>query len=439
MVKKAAQATPNHLLRAARKQRGWTQKTVADRIGAPLSLNVTRWEGGTAFPSAYYIEKLCLLFEKSAKDLGLLQHELDTRDASAPPQAASLWNVPFRRNPFFTGRADLLHSLRNQLTREHSAAITQSQALSGLGGIGKTQTAVEYSYRYRQAYHAVFWVRAASRDTLITDFVEIAGLLELPGQDAKDQTAVVVAVKHWLAQQTGWLLILDNADDLALVADFLPTGEDGHILLTTRAQATGKIASSIAVEKMEPDEGALLLLRRIRLLPLDAPLHQASAAARSQAQAIVAALDGLPLALDQAGAYIEETGCCLSDYLQLYHARKTALLNRQSSVSPEYPYTVAKTWSLSFLRVEQDNPAAADLLRLCAFLDPDLIAEGIITQAASLLGPVLGPVAADPLLWHEAIGVLRSFSLVRRDPEAKVLNLHRLVQTVLKDGMDPQM
>jgi transcriptional regulator with XRE-family HTH domain len=72
MVKKAGQATPNHLLREARQERGWTQKDVADRIGAPLDLNVTRWERGTARPSAFYVQKLCELFGKSARELGLL-------------------------------------------------------------------------------------------------------------------------------------------------------------------------------------------------------------------------------------------------------------------------------------------------------------------------------------------------------------------------------
>src|SRR5262249_55152053 len=144
----------------------------------------------------------------------------------------------------------------------------------------------------------------------------------------------------------------------------------------------------------------------------------------------------LPLALEQAGAYIEETGCGLSAYLELYQQRRSALLRRQSGVSPDYPHTVASTWSLSFGQVEQESPAAAALLRLCAFLAPDSIPEAILTEGASVLGPVLGPVAADPLLLNETIQVLRRYSLVKRDPEARLLNVHRLVQAVLKDGMD---
>ena len=94
------------------------------------------------------------------------------------------WNVPFRRNPFFTGRDDLLNYLHDQLNNNHAAALTQSQALTGLGGIGKTQVTIEYAYRYREAYDVVFWVRAASRDSLVADFVVLASLLSLPGRDA---------------------------------------------------------------------------------------------------------------------------------------------------------------------------------------------------------------------------------------------------------------
>ncbi len=348
------------------------------------------------------------------------------------------WNVPYARNPFFTGRAQLLERLHAQLSHSHHAAFTQSYALNGLGGIGKTQAAIEYAYRYRQAYSAVFWVHADSRETLIADFVAIARLLGLPGQDAPEQLQIVAAVKRWLEQHEGWLLILDNADELSLLSDFLPAAGHGQLLLTTRAQATGKIAQSLSVEKMEVFEGMQLLLRRAKLLGPGELLDDLSAAMRTAAQQLVQELDGLPLALDQAGAYVEETSCSLSEYLQLYGQRRLALLKRQSIVSADYPHTVASTWSLSFERAEQASPAAADLLRLCAFLHPDAISETIIHEGAGELGPVLSQVGGDPLLLNETIQVLRRYSLIKRDPEAKILVIHRLVQVVLKESLDAQ-
>src|SRR5439155_3479872 len=149
----------------------------------------------------------------------------------------------------------------------------------------------------------------------------------------------------------------------------------GYILYTTRAQAVGAIAASVEVEKLTPQEGTLLLLRWTKLLDMDAPLEQAQAADRTAAERIVREMDGLPLAIVQAGAYVEETGCTLSDYLHLYKTHRTDVLARHSRLLLDYPETVATTWSLSFQRVEQQSPAAADVLRLCAFLAPDAIPE----------------------------------------------------------------
>jgi len=369
------------------------------------------------------------LFQLSGADLPADFPPLETLDMPS-------WNVPFRRNPFFTGRTVLLEHLHKQLHESRNAALAQSQALSGLGGIGKTQTAVEYAYRYRDEYRAVLWVGAASRDTLVTDFVALARLLNLPGQDAQDQLLIVAGVKRWLEQNEGWLLILDNADDVTLLSDFLPGEYKGHLLLTTRSQATGRIATSIPVEKLEISEGIEFLLRRAKLLSPEESLETASQAIRTSAQALIEELDGLPLALEQAAAYIEEIECTMAEYLSLFQRHRLALLKRQSKLSTDYPLTVANTWALSFEQVEQANLAAAELLRVCAFLHPDAISEAMLTEGASELGPTLEPVAADTFLLNEAIQVLRRYSLIKRDPETKVLNLHRLVQVVLKENLD---
>ncbi|HVB24558.1 MAG TPA: FxSxx-COOH system tetratricopeptide repeat protein [Ktedonobacteraceae bacterium] len=355
----------------------------------------------------------------------------------------AIWSVPYRRNPFFTGREGELQHLYDALHGTSSGKAGFPQALSGLGGIGKSQTAVEYAFRHRSEYRAVLWARAETYETLLADYATIAQMLDLSEQ-REQQTPEWQreAVLHWLETQSDWLLVLDNVENLALVHAFLPVevrGHNGHIVLTTRLQALGTLAQRIDLEKMEPDEGALFLLRRIQLIEQDATLEDADGADFIEAKDIARAMDGLPLALDQAGAYIEESGCSLDDYKEHYRQQRRTLLELRGSMLSEHPESVATTWLLSFQKLEQNIPAATELLRLCAFLHPDSILEEIITSGAAETGPLLAPVAANPVALDAAIAALRTFSLLRRDADTHTLSMHRLVQAVLKDGMDDAM
>src|SRR5262249_13684412 len=152
------------------------------------------------------------------------------------------------------------------LTHSKQAALTQPQAISGLGGIGKTQTALEYAYRYGNDYQYLFWIKAATREELVADLVAIAARLNLPQKDAQDQHIALQAVNHWLETHSGWLLIFDNADDLALLRPYLPASPQGHILPTTRASAMSGMAQKVELHTMDLQEGALFLLRRADLL-----------------------------------------------------------------------------------------------------------------------------------------------------------------------------
>src|SRR6266487_3460179 len=356
--------------------------------------------------------------------------------AASAPRAAlpPIWNIPYPRNPFFLGRETELAQVRSHLQRDQTTALSQPQAISGLGGVGKTQIAVEYAYRYHQDYQAILWLSADTREALISGYIANAHLLNLPQKDEQDQTKIVQAFLRWLTISTDWLLILDNADELMLVREFLPPGFSGHLLLTTRAQVIGRLAQRIEVNMMDPDVGILLLLRRAGLVAHDALLEEASPSDCATAREITKELGGLPLALDQAGAYIEETSCSLADYLSLYRTRRAELLSRRGGYVDDHPEPVAATWSLSFQKVEQKSPIAADLLRLCAFLFPDVIPEKIITKGAVCLGPYLSIIASDLLYFNDAILILRNYSLIQRD--SSILRIHRLVQVVLRDAMD---
>jgi TIR domain len=193
--------------------------------------------------------------------------DLSSLQASAPRAALPrVWNVPYPRNSFFIGREALLTRLRTQLQTGQATALSQPQAITGLGGIGKTQIAVEYAYRFHQDYQAVLWARAESPEALTSSYVTIASLLNLPERDAQEQEIAIQAVTIWLQRHSGWLLVLDNADDLSLVPAFLPPALGGHLLLTTRAFTVGHLASRIEVDTLSAEQGALFLLRRAALV-----------------------------------------------------------------------------------------------------------------------------------------------------------------------------
>ncbi|MDQ2906895.1 MAG: FxSxx-COOH system tetratricopeptide repeat protein [Chloroflexota bacterium] len=347
-----------------------------------------------------------------------------------------LWNIPYPQNPFFTGRDTTLKQVHSALRAGKATAVTQPQAFSGLGGIGKTQIAVEYAYRYRAGYQAVLWARADSREALVSGFTDIARLLNLPEKDAQNQDIIVSAVTRWLATNKGWLLILDNADDLTIVRDTLPREQPGHILITTRASAVGKIARRVEIDTLPQEEAALFLLRRAGIIGRNAAASKATAENYTKAKEIAEALDGLPLALEQAGAYIEETGCGLAGYLDRYWKRQGELLQWLGTLTNDYPRPVATTWELSFQKIEEANPTAARILCCCAFLHPDEIPEELLLEDLSDKEPPLEPIAADEFELDIAIAELLKYSLVERDPMTKMLSMHRLVQVALKSRMD---
>lgn len=434
---------PNWRLKAARERRGWSQQEMADRLSVTPN-TVSRWERGISAPGPYFRRQLCDLLGKSAEELGLLAgksamgSELAAQShRTARSSELPIWNVPFQRNPFFTGREKELLRLQERL-QPGSRSTNVSQALCGLAGVGKTQTAVEYCYRFYEEYQAVLWVRADMRETLVADLTAIAALLELPERDEHDQQRVVEAVKNWLRVQRNWLLTLDNIEDLTLIQEILPPIHQGHILLTMRAQTSGTLAQSIDLRKMDTQEGALLLLRRTKYIPPEAEESEATPTMHARAVEIAQLLDGLPLALDQAAAYIEETACSLADYIDRYQSQRTTLLALRGAIGPDHPASVATTLSLVIERVETLNPAAANLLRLCSFLQPDAIPEAMITEGATGSGSILEPLARDPYTLDAAIKTLRDFSLIRRHAEDKTLTLHRLVQAVVQDRLEEQ-
>ncbi|MDP3105470.1 MAG: tetratricopeptide repeat protein [Candidatus Methanoperedens sp.] len=353
---------------------------------------------------------------------------------SMPPRTrtpefhAQPWNVPFQRNPYFTGREDILIDLHNALKSDKAAVL--AQAISGLGGIGKTQTAVEYAYQYRNEYDAVLWVKANSREALISDYASLAHVLDLPEKDAKEQNLIAAAVRRWLENNSGWLLVFDNADEPGLLEEYIPTDHKGHILLTSRAQLFDKLGIPKPVElpKMPPDEAKEFLLKRTGRSDLSQEENEAILK-------IAEELDYLPLALEQAGAYIKELKSGFSNYLSGYRTRGLDLFKKHPPVTGKYPESVATTWLLNFEQVEKTSKASAELLTASAFLNPDNIPFELIIKGAPELGePIptaIEGIEKDPLVLDELLLPLTRYSLISRD--ASAYSIHRLVQAVIRD------
>lgn len=426
-MRKPPPGIPNELLKYAREKQGWSQQELADRIDPhKASKNVVtvktiqRWEQGKSAPTQDHLSQLQKLFIKSPAALGY------------PSEGKiSFWRVP-RRNDFFTGREAILQQLHDifQLQCAGSSALKRPVALSGLGGIGKSQIALEYAYRHRNYYHTVVWIQATSSRQLVSDFAALAQLLELPEYDTADSRVQMSAVKTWFTELTRWLLIFDNADDFGAIEHLLPSEIPGHVLLTTQAQTTGKFADCIAVESLDHTTGTELLLRRADRIPLKGTVASATAVDVADARSLSEELGGLPLALDQAGAYIEETGTSLSEYLRLYqHERAKLLATRGEIVRQEsgHPDSVAITVSLSVRKANEWHPLTRDILNFCTFLQPDAIPEELFqTDGGFQFGTTV---------FHEGIAALLRYSLMKRHTHENLLSMHRLVQAVLQDTL----
>jgi tetratricopeptide (TPR) repeat protein len=333
----------------------------------------------------------------------------------------SLWFMPHRRNLLFSARQNDLNELHDRFTKDRDDPLTV-QAITGLPGQGKTELALEYAFRYRREYTAVFWLRCDSPRELIADFLQIADLFHLSVESLSEEQEVVQKVKHCLTHFSArWLVIFDNAFDVSALDDFIPTGGNGDVLITTTDQMIGTLAHSLALVGMNEDEGADFLLKRAKIKRPDSD-HAI------QAKEISKLLEGLPLALDQAGAYIEKTQKSFSEYIQYYHVHLDARGHNPQRRSTK---TVMATFSLCFEQIKQRNLIALDILHLCAFLNAEAIPERLFVVRIPEIGPLLQSLSDDQL--EEALEDLQRYSLISRDDGA--FRIHRLVQVALKNGM----
>ena len=354
------------------------------------------------------------MVERSLRELAA------ARQAAGPLPPGSVlrvWNMP-ARNPGFTGRDELLAAVRDRLLAGDAGVV---QALQGIGGVGKTQLAIEYAHRFAADYDVAWWINAEQTGLIGDQFAALGTALGLV-QRGTNSEAVRAAVLAGLRQRGRWLLVFDNAETPADISLWLP-GEDGHVLITSRERAWAELAAPVEVDVLARVESVALLRHRVPGLgPADAGL-------------LAAGLGDLPLAVAQAAGFMAETGMSAAGYLDLLATQAGKLLD-QALPGSSYPQSLAAATRLAASRLDDEDPAAAQLAGVCAFLAPEPIPEDVFTSALDKLPGDLAERATDPLAWRQTLAHLARQSLARIDQRGLVM--HRLTQAILRDRLTPQ-
>ena len=245
-------------------------------------------------------------------------------------------SIPYERNPLFIGRESIIEELNTFFASDLSIPL-RIAALIGMPGVGKTQIALEYVYHMQHKYQAVVWLDAPSRHQLAEN-ISNALRMGCSWRTDAERNQIFAAFRTWLwGYQSSFLLVVDQIGDYSLLNDLLDEDMTGHVLMTHASRNAMDEWKSVIVEPFHEQEGSLFLLRRAGLLASQ-ELKDASRATRQAAEALHKEVGGHPLALDQAGAYIKETGCRIDEYLARYRKNPRALLDRRDTAS-SYPFS----------------------------------------------------------------------------------------------------
>ena len=346
---------------------------------------------------------------------------VSARPPRYPRTNPPVWRVP-ARNAVFTGRADVLEQLHDRLAGS-SVAVVAPMALHGLGGVGKSQIALEYAHRYMADYDVVWWINAEQDELINPVLAPMAQALGLRSRDSIPETAQAVREALRVGRPyERWLLVFDNADNPGEVKNFFPGGSFGHVIVTTRNPAWSTVAEPLEIDVFSRTESLDLLQRRVHGLT------------EAEAMQVAEMLGDLPLAIEQASAWLAETGMSAKEYVGLLGSHLVAQLDKTQP--SDYPTTVAATFRLSFDRLRERSPGAARLLELCAYFSPDPISLSLI-YSDEMIDSLL---AYDSRLQERfvlavLIRDLTRFSLAKIDRGSNTLEVHRLVQAVVRAQM----
>ncbi len=339
---------------------------------------------------------------------------------------ARVQNIP-TRNVNFTGRNSDLRLLREEL-RARRLAVFQPLVLHGLGGVGKTQVALEYSHRFRADYDIIWWM-----DCGMAQYVD-ASLADL-GQQLREQFGVPVPEEGGVTEvcqqvlrtlseglpDKRWLLVYDNAEDVEQLRPLLPVG-GGHVLITSQNEQWQGIGSSLEVHKFRPEDSVRHLRRR---------LHGIS---EEDARTIARILQDIPLAVAAAGALLAVTGISVDEYLERLKRQPTRAYPDDHPLSAYAP-EVAKAWNLSLDELERRSAAAARMLGICSVMAPEVSQDLVNSQAMAETLRELDPTISERGMIARLTRQIDLLALIKVDNNNRQIQLHRVVQAVVSDRM----
>ena len=370
------------------------------------------------------------------------------------------------QNTNFVGRVAELKQISEQLKMGLITAITEASnfaskrmaALIGTGGIGKTKTVIRYALRNADNYEYIFFIHADTPGNIMNDYAKIAGQLKISQGEENVEILAQILIK-WMNKNTGWLLIMDNVDNAEQVDTYLPRNNKGHILVTSRLRILDELASGnaklIPIGLLNREESRELIIKSIgRTEKLNADEEIAL-------RELISLMGGLPVALEQAAAYIRRVHYSFANYLQAFNSQRTELfVNNPHSGLQDHEglvfhgkkedsdekdnnekQIITTTFHVSFNHIVNEaqkypgkpESAAPDLLLVSAFLSPDNIPMKLLTDGADELGTTVATALRGDRIGriNEALQLLYKYSLIDINMD-NTYNMHRLIQEVVR-------